>query len=392
MTQTSISEHEFDQLDEQAAAQDAESILSQLIATLRREGDAHRLFDALLLQRKHELGLPLSQPTSLQDVPAEQRRAVEETYISAVREVAEMLIAQGDLPGAWMYLQVIQAPEPLREAIDQWPLADGDPDRTESTIRLALFEQVHPVKGVQLMLQAHGTCSTITALEQVLPALPPHLRADCAKVIVRHLYDELCGSVRRGVQDRLALAPAGESLREMITGRDWLFEGGGYHVDVSHLNAVVRFARLIEPPADELELAVQLCDYGGQLDEPLQYGGDPPFADFYPSHREFFKVLLDRDRDGALAYFRRQLATESEESDRTMVAYVLVDLLKRVGRAPEAVEVASRYLTHLGPDTGFSFADLCLETGRLDLLRDATRRTGDLVGYAAALVAARGKD
>ncbi len=291
-----------------------------------------------------------------------------------------------------MYLQVIREPGPLKEALEKLPLSTEPDDQTEPLIRMALFEQVHPVKGVQIMLQAHGTCSTITALDQLLPSLSAESREACAKVMVRHLYDELCQSVRRHVQERLPMTPPGESLRELMTGRDWLFEGGGYHVDVSHLNAVVRFARSINPPAPELDLALQLCEYGSRLSEPLQYPGDPPFEEFYPAHSELFRVLLDRNRNEALDWFRLRLADEPDAQDRTMLAYVLVDLLMRVNRTKEAVDIAAEHLTQLGEDGRHSFADLCLKTKRFDRLQEVTRSQGDLVGYAAALVAASSRD
>jgi hypothetical protein len=204
--------------------------------------------------------------------------------------------------------------------------------------------------------------------------------------MVRSLYRDLTESVRRQVQQRVPMLSPDASLRELLAGREWIFQGGGYHIDVSHLHSVIRFARSIDPPAEELDLALQMAEYGARLDKPLQYAGEPPFEDFYPAHIEFFKILLGRETDRALQYFRDKLANEPDERDKPLLAYVLVDLLIRAGRQDEAVEIAAEYLTNLGDDVSFSFAELCVESGRLDVLRRVNAERGDLVGYAAALL------
>jgi hypothetical protein len=363
-----------------------EAALDRLIEQLRAERRWHKLFDARLLKRKWELGLPLSRPSSLQDVPQAQRKLVEETYIEAAREAGLAWLAEGDIPAAWMYLSVIRDPAPIRDAIDALPVPTHGDDAAEQVVRIALFEGVHPTKGVQMMLKLHGTCSTITALDQALGNLPQPERRACATVMVRELYRDLRESVERDVRQKLAVIPPDLSLRELITGRDWLFEKGNYHIDVSHLNSVVRFARSIESPED-LELALELAEYGGRLDPQLQYGGDPPFDDFYPAHIQFFRALLGRDRSDALGYFREKLAAEPDERDQPLLAYVLVDLLVRCGERDEAVDVAARHLTNLSEDVLLSFFDLCAESGRFGTLRDAMQAKDDPVGFAAALAA-----
>ena len=80
------------------------------------------------------------------------------------------------------------------------------------------------------------------------------------------------------------------------------------------------------------------------------------------------------------------LEAEPDEEDKRMIAYVIVDLLRRTGRVDEAVELAVTHLADLDESTGFSFAEFCLEVGRLDLLRDTARDRGDLVTWAAALI------
>ncbi len=380
-----MNEQNFSELQQLSQSAGPEQLIEELINTCRESKDYHHLFDALMLKRKHELGLPLERPASLADVPDEQRKEVEKTYIEAAREVGHLLLEAGDILGAWMYFQVIREPKPVADAIQALPLPDELDDTTEQILNMALFEGIHPEKGVQMMLRLHGTCSTITALDQAFANLSSEDRQRCARVLVRSLYEDLRGTVEREVQQKLAMIHPGESLRSLLTGRDWLFEGGNYHIDVSHLNAVVRFSRSLET-AEDLEFALELAEYGARLDPQLQYGGDPPFEDFYVAHQQFFKVLLDQDRQDALQYFRDKLRNEPDEIDKPLLAYVLVDLLMRIEALDEAVDVAAEYLTDLGDEMSFSFAELCRKAGRLNTLQDVMKKKGDPVGFVAALL------
>lgn len=382
MTQTT-----FTELEELTANENPDAALDRLMDLLQEQKAYHKLFDAMLIRKKHELGLPLSRPTSFDDVPEEQRKEVEEAYVEAAREIGKLFLADGDIPSAWMYMQVIREPEPVKEAIDKFPVATDYSEANESVMQIALFETVHPLKGVKMLLRSHGMCNTITSLDQAMGNLSSEQRSECAKELVRELYHDLSESVRRQVQEKVPLIEPKASLQELLAGRDWLLEGGNYHIDVSHLSSVVRFARSIEAPADELELVLELCDYGERLDPQLQYPGEPPFGDFYPAHRHFFHVILGKELETSLDYFRQKLENEPDEHDKPLLAYVLVDLLVRSKRLDEAVDVAAAHLTGLGKDVGFSFAELCANAGRLDRLAEVMREQDDLVGYTAALIA-----
>ncbi len=375
----------FDEL-QQIPAGDAQALFERVAVQLKVDKDYHKLFDSRLMQRKYELGLPVVKPASLTDVPEPLRKTVEETYISAAREAGELFLAAGDIPAAWMYYQVIREPQPVADAIEALP-DTLDYSRVEEILQVALHQGVHPVKGIQIMLKAHGTCSTITTFDQATSNLAPEQRQACAKVMVRSLYHDLTESLQSSVQKRMPFLTTGASLRELMSGRDWLFEAGNYHIDVSHLNSVVRFARTIEPPAEELDMALQLAEYGCKLDSQLQYGGEAPFDDFYPAHVKFFRVLLDKGRADALQYFQDRLDQEPDEADKPFLAYVLVDLLMRSEQLDPAVTLAAKYLSNINSDARVSFAELCQKAGRVDTWKQVTRDQNDLLGYTAALLA-----
>lgn len=378
----------FAELDQLQQSQGPAAAIERLIETLRSQKDYRRLFDALMLRKKLELGLPLVDPASL-DVPEDKRREVEDAFIATAREVGHLFLAAGDIPQAWVYFRTIQEPEPVREAIEA---ADAQPEadeRTEELIQVALGEGANPAKGLALLLHTHGTCNTITAFDQHMHILSPQDRRRAAAMLVGQLYDDLRHTLRHEVEQKLAGVSPPNTVRELIAGRDWLFAEGNYHVDVSHLNSVVRFARFLEADDPELRQVIELAEYGSRLSAQFQYPGDPPFDEFYPAHIQFFKALADEDRDAALGYFRKKLADEPDAEDKPMLAYVLTDLLLRCGRQDDAIEVAAEHLSDIEDPQTFSFTRLCRQGARFDLLQTTARRKGDLVGYTAAVLQQR---
>lgn len=367
-----------------------QALIDALIAELRDRQDYHKLFDALCLRKKQELGLPLGKPTSLEDVPAELRDEFEQSYMAAAREVGQALIAAGKISQAFIYFHAIRETQPIRDALDKYTPPREASEQSEELLDLALFKGVHPVKGVQIMLKTHGTCSTITSLDQAFARLNTDDRAACAALLVSTLHHELTESVRREVLQKMPFAPPASTLHDLLAGREWLFADNNYHIDVSHLNATVRFARSLSAGSPQLPLAGELADYGAQLSSQFQYAGEPPFQDYYPAHRQFFNVLMDDHRDEGLAYFQNALNAEPDAPDKQLIAYVLVDLLVRIDRFADALPLAEEYLLCGEDEFAAAFAELCEKAGRFDVLQRTAEARGDLVTYTAALLQAGG--
>ncbi|MGE5192618.1 MAG: hypothetical protein ACM3U2_08960 [Deltaproteobacteria bacterium] len=381
-----MSEQTFDELAKIHRTQGPAAAIDHLISVLRAEKRYHPLFDALLMKKRLELGLGLVRPTSLKDVPEEKRDEFEKLYVDAAREIGHLLLADRMIPQAWNYLRAINEPQKVAEAIAALPEGESAPD---DVIEIALFQGVNPAKGLALYLASHGTCSTITAFEQISMQLAPVVRRQCAQALVRKLYDDLRENVQHDVLRRQPMNPPGQPLRELIAGREWLLADDSYHIDVSHLNAVVRFARWLDASCPELDLALQLAQYGARLAKQYQYAGNPPFDDFYPAHVHYFQALLGTDREAALAYFRSKIGEDVADTDNQLAAYTLVDLLLRLERRDEALELACRYLADTADEFGLSLPELCAQSGRLDLLRELARSRGDVVNFAAALIGNR---
>lgn len=384
-----MSQNLFEELRHVQETSGTASAIHELIETLTEEKNYDRLFEAMLLKHRFEMGLPLAQPTSL-DVPEDKRQEFEDHYIETAREVGNLFLADGNIPRAWPYLRTIGETAKVREALENLTPSREADENTEKCIAIALHEGAHPVKGLELLLKSYGICNTITTFDQALQQslFTPQDQKRAAAMLVREIYQDLSYTLEREVTQKFAMLPSGMSVRELITGRDWLFENQNYHIDVSHLNSVVRFARAFNPETPELPKVIELCEYGSKLSPQFQYPGEPPFDEFYPAHLHFFKALAGDNTEQHLQYFRERLANEPDEQDKPYLAIVLVDLLMRLKRFDEAVDAATPHLCQvndLSPN-GFSYARLCQQAGRFDAWRDACEKTGDHVGFAAAII------
>ena len=321
-----MSDATFSELQDQLRQGGAPAVFECLTQVLRESGEYHKLFDAICLKKKFELGAPLLRPTSFDDVPLEKRDEFEAAYVAAAREVAQLLLADHKLAQSWVYFHAVRETEPLKAVLEAAPLPQESNEQSEELIDLAFYKLVHPVKGMQIMLKTHGTCSTITALDQVFANLNPDQRSACAALLVTTLHGDLLHSLQREVKQRMPMVPPAITLRELTAGRDWLFAENNYHIDVSHLHSTVRFARSLTPTQPELALARDLAEYGSQLASQFQYPGEPPFVEFYPGHLQFFKFLANENRADAFAYFQHQLDHELSPQELTALVRYLRSL------------------------------------------------------------------
>ncbi|MDA1229604.1 MAG: hypothetical protein O2856_02410 [Planctomycetota bacterium] len=366
------------------------AILDAVETTLIHQGDFHRLFDARLMRVRHQLGLPIAQPTSLRDIPEEHEAAFRREYTIAAREIGQRFQDAGQLADAWAYFRTINETDSVRAEIAnkvaRMPQESGP--ELDELLNLALYEGAHVVEGLKLLLKTHGTCNTVTAMSQVLPQMTQDERREAAVVMVRNIYTDLQANVRREVERRLPTLKPSASLRELITGREFLFAEGGYHIDVSHLHSTVSFARHLNRDCPELQMAIELSDYGAQLAEQLRYPGDVPFDDYYVANRHFLNALAGVDVDESLQYFIDRLRSEPDAPDQRMIAFVIADLGQRVDRTNIAIEAAAPFLKQMEDPAGFSFTAYCANAKRLDILESSAREDNDVLRLATALVMA----
>src|SRR5262249_50161631 len=142
--------------------------LDSLIEQLDRKKEYRSLLDALLLKARHELGLPLIQVGPLSSLAEPARTQFEDRYVEAIRRVGTKLLEAGEIPTAWAYFRAIAEPEPVAAALDAYVPGD-DAERVGQVIDVAFNQGANVKRGYELILDHYGTCSAITALEQVPP-------------------------------------------------------------------------------------------------------------------------------------------------------------------------------------------------------------------------------
>ncbi|MCE9544671.1 MAG: hypothetical protein K8T25_04015 [Planctomycetia bacterium] len=372
----------FEQFEADLASGGAEAALEVLAARFRDEKRHHELFDARLMQCRQRLGAPLHSAGELESLPEPLRSELEQGYLSACREVGELLLSEGQFRQAWMYLRPAAEVERMRKAL---AAATPTDDNTQELIELALYEGIWPEMGMRLVLAHHGTCNSITAFETISHALPKEQQQQLAALLVRHVHGELLANLRADVaQNNPVAAEAG--LIDLVGGLEGGFGEYYCHVDASHLAAIVRFARLLTQPAD-VQLAWELTEYGRRLHANFQSAGEEPFANMYVHHGLFFAAQLGRGVDEALEHFRKRAEEVDFRQVGTLAIEVYAVLLARLGRATEAMQALAR--VPAGISVGRfapALAELAEQSGDFQTWQSICEEREDVLGFALARI------
>ena len=384
-----------DAIEETRDARGPSAAIDRLIETLETRGNFRALLDALLLQARFELALPLVPQGGLNDLQDPERSKYEERYVTAIRSVGRKLLDRGEIAAAWPYYRVLGENAPIVDALERFEYQTPetyDPEATDTLgpiIDVAFGQGVHPRKGWDLILDNHGPCAAISAFDQ----LPPDetVRRPCAGRLVKHIHAQVLGNLRADIARRgEPEPPENASIPEILQGRAWLFEEDNYHVDVSHLSATVRMSPILNDP-EALALAVELTEYGRLLSDRHRFEGEPPFEDVYVDHYVYLQALLNINTAGAIAHFRGKVAPRDDswfDVSATLPAQVLILLLVRAERFEAAISVFREHLLSV-PESSLiclNLASLCLRAQRLDLLAEISRERDDAVTYLSALL------
>jgi len=374
----------FDQLQAKLKEQGPTAVFETLTAQLSAEKKYHELFDVLLMRSRQALGLPVILTTSIDDLPEPLRSQVENEYLAACRTVGKLLLDEGRLREAWMYLRPVGDKQLVAEALAKIETND---DNVQDVIEIGLHEGVAPAIGYGLVLKHYGTCNAITTFEGALIGRPKADQQAAVGLLLEHLYAELIANVRSDIERQEGKAPQEATLAELVADRDWLFSENNYHIDTTHLASTVRFARVIEEPR-LLALAEDLTEYGRRLSRQFQFAGDEPFADVYPSHGLFFAAQQGRNVDEALAYFRERAKAADVHEQGSAAAEVYIALLARLNRFDEAIDTAIELIPPGVRTSGFAptLLELSRLSGNFDRLMNECRQRGDLVSFTAGLL------
>ncbi len=388
----------FDELQRTLGAKGTDAAVDRLCDYLREKKDYSNLFYALLMRQRQRLGVSPIPTGPASELPESTHADYEEAIRQAGREVGRLFLQEGQLPQAWVYFRMLNEPEPVRQALDVYqPTEDED---LQTLVQIAFYEGVQPRKGFDWILNRFGLCNAITTLSsQELPH-PPEVRQYCFQALVRALYAELRERLTAEIERHDGQLPAEASappdtpgvLRKLIAGRDWLFEDDSYHIDLSHLSSVVQMSMQLTPCV-ELWMARELCEYGQRLSGRFVSPGDPPFEDQYRAIGIYLAILAGDDVEKGLDYFRQQAEQADPETVGTYPAQVLVNLLLKLDRAAEALQVARKYLAGVENQqiSCPGIAELCQKVGDFRTLAEVAREQGDAVHFLAGLLAAREK-
>ena len=297
-----------------------------------------------------------------------------------------------------MYLRATSAQNEVAKKLAELAASPPEDEETamaqmQDIIQVALWENVDPALGIRLVIESQGTCNSITAFDQVITRLPGFQQQSAIAVLVRHLNEELCEALKNDLaqRDRTDKQKLSEalSITELLESAGGLHDDPSFHVDVSHLQSVLRFAR-ISTDMEIIQLAWDLAVYASRLPENVTYPGEPPFEKVGEASCLFFGALLGKNVDEALAFFRKAITPERIAAGETLPSDTLLFLLSRLGRSADAVHVALERPPQSNMPSMFqaagmlpSLVELAIKGNKLDDVRDACRERGDEITFAA---------
>ena len=369
----------FDQLQQSARADGVSVALEALAERFRSEGNFPGVFEARLMGKRMELGLPVMHQGPLEFSSDDVRQRYEKAQLDAARETGELFLGAGQIHRAWPYFRALGEPGPVREALEK---AEPSEEEVDGLVEVAYHERVHPRRGFELILEHYGTCRAITNF----PHYPVEEgKAESARMLVDQLSDELRENLKRTIASAEGNEPETDSIAELVKDRDWLFEGNAYYVDTSHVSSLVQMAPEWSDP-ETLRKVLDLTEYGRRLGEMYQFKTDPPFEDLYVDSGVYLRALLGEEVDEAVEHFRKKVPAEPDPFGN-VPAQVLVRLLVRTGRVDEAAAAACEHLADVDPQhlACPSPMELCVQAGDAPRLERLAREKGDLLAYAAAL-------
>ena len=126
-------------LDRLLETEDPAASLDFLIEQFLTAKEYALVFEARLMRKRFELGLPLVQTDSV------TRDDYQQAVVEAAREAGQLFLAAGNIERAWPYFRAISEPGPVADAIAGVPPAqDSGETNLDPVISIAFQEGVHP--------------------------------------------------------------------------------------------------------------------------------------------------------------------------------------------------------------------------------------------------------
>ena len=374
----------YDQLESSMQDGGVDAVLEKLINSLDEEKKYHELFEALKMQVRHAIGLPLLYGESGDELEDAQRTALENGLIDACRKVGMGLLAEGRISEGFMYMRPVGDRQAVKELLDQIEVGDSNIDEL---VEVLLQEGVDVERGFRIVLDSYGTCNSITTYETVVAHKSKPEQRKVAKLLLDHVHAELFNNVKSDIEHRSESEPQETTLEGLVTDREWLFGEHAYHIDTTHLASTTRFSRVLEDEAS-IRKALDITHYGRLLN--TQFEGDEPFTDIYPDHALYFQALLGENTEAALAHFQQKAQDVPRNQWGTLAVEVYIDLLNRIGQVDQAIAATAELIQPGERTSGLapSLLELCESKGDYSQLVTSCRDANDILGFATGLMKA----
>ena len=382
----------FDLIRADAGNNDVAAALDKLVVSLTESRQHHPLFEALKMQTRHRLNLPLVYDPQREKLDAETQAEFDNRLLDACRTVGQLLIAEQKLGEAWIYLQPLDDRELVEPLIENFKVTD---DNADEVIDIALMQLAAPATGFRLVLERYGTCDAISTFESIAHTFDAETRARLAEMLTTHLHGELAEHLKNQLAEHKLASDL--SFKDLVRAQDKILTETGPLVDMTHLASTLRIGR----GANSRDAYLQLCElaeYGCLFDEFYESGGDWPFEEIFDDHWIYFSALAADTADAevvaqAIEFFDDKSKCTQDDPFHPVSDEVFVDLLFRLGRNTEAIKVSLERLSKREELVGIapSVHQMATEPEHFRMLESHYLEENDLLGFTVAVLSGTDK-
>lgn len=380
---------QFDEIKQLAGPDQVEQTLDRLIETLRSQNDFHQLFEALKMQIRHKLGLPILYTQRPDELDAEQQHQLECGLLDACREVGTLFFEAGKLREGWIYLQPVGDPELNHRLIEAFPVTD---DNAEEVIDISLMQLAAPAVGFSLVLSRYGTCNAITSFDSSGHNLDTANKKRLARLLTNHIYRELTHNLTEYLADNQVSVDPDATFLERFQANKKLVRDTGPMTDATHLSSMMRIGRVLDD-SESIRKLSEMAEYGCQLAEPFHFPGEPPFENTFRDHFTFYRALCSENPDSpevkhAVQFFDQKSRSSENDENNPVCDEVFVDLLHRIGLKTKAIEVSLERLSRRSELAGIASPvyEIATRPEHFSILEEHYHAENDLLGYTVSLL------